>query len=369
MLDQLSYGEIAAFSSMGFIGVYSVLNIIFALKTKSKQEPTTKKQTQTSTLKSVDQAATSAAPEKVAVNWNDRLNKGLESSRKNIWHKIANLVTGKKLDNEIIEEVEEILFSADISPMIVDRLLEDMKTEFDSGQGEFKDWIKNYFKNILNPVQEKSDLDFWKGKHQGLKVVMIVGVNGAGKTTTIGKLATHLSNSGSKVVVAACDTFRAAAVEQLEVWSQRAGCEIVKGVDGGDPSGVAYDAVAKAKKMGADYCLIDTAGRLHTAGNLMDELSKTKRVIQKIDQNAPHATLLVLDAVTGQNAIKQAEEFNKALELSGLIFTKCDGSSKAGSAVSIVDQLKVPISWIGVGEQVEDLNEFAVDDYLNALIS
>jgi fused signal recognition particle receptor len=203
---------------------------------------------------------------------------------------------------------------------------------------------------------------------QGPKVIMIVGVNGAGKTTTIGKLATKLKSQGAKVVVGACDTFRAAAVEQLEVWCSRAGVEIVKAAEGADPSGVAYDTVAKAKEINADYCIIDTAGRLHTKSNLMDELVKTKKVMSKVIPDAPHETLLVVDAITGQNALRQADEFNKSLNLSGLIFTKCDGSSKAGSAVSIVETLQVPIVYIGVGEDVEDLDIFDLDSFLNALL-
>jgi fused signal recognition particle receptor len=197
---------------------------------------------------------------------------------------------------------------------------------------------------------------------------MIVGVNGAGKTTTIGKLATRLQKTGAKVVVGACDTFRAAAIEQLEVWCKRAGVEMVKAAHGADPSGVAYETFQKAKSMAADYCIIDTAGRLHNNSNLMEELKKTQRVLTKLDSSAPHEVFLVVDAITGQNALRQAEEFNKALNLTGLIFTKCDGSAKAGSGVTMVDNLKVPIVLIGVGEQVEDLDQFNTEQYLNALL-
>jgi fused signal recognition particle receptor len=197
---------------------------------------------------------------------------------------------------------------------------------------------------------------------------MIVGVNGAGKTTTIGKLATKLKAQGAKVIVGACDTFRAAAVDQLQVWCDRAGVDMVRAKDGADPSGVAYDTVAKAFSENYDYCLIDTAGRLHTNQNLMDELTKTKRVMSKINADAPQEVLLVLDAITGQNALKQAQEFNKALQLTGIIFTKCDGSAKAGSAVGIVDHLKVPITYIGVGESVDDLHLFDLEDYLKTLV-
>ena len=197
---------------------------------------------------------------------------------------------------------------------------------------------------------------------------MVVGVNGAGKTTTIGKLATKLTAQGAKVVVGACDTFRAAAVDQLQVWCERAGAEMIRAKEGANPSGVGFDALQAALNSKADYCILDTAGRLHTKGNLMEELAKSKNVLKKLDSTAPHQTLLVIDAITGQNAIKQAEEFHKTLELSGLILTKCDGSSKAGSAVSIVQSLGVPITYIGVGESVDDLNNFNLDEYLDALL-
>jgi fused signal recognition particle receptor len=197
---------------------------------------------------------------------------------------------------------------------------------------------------------------------------MVVGVNGAGKTTTIGKLATKLRSQGANVVVGACDTFRAAAVDQLQVWCDRAGAKMIRAKEGANPSGVGYDALLAAINDKADYCILDTAGRLHTKENLMDELSKSKNVLKKLDPNAPHQILLVIDAITGQNALRQAEEFHKTLGLTGLIFTKCDGSSKAGSAVSIVEQLKLPIAYIGVGETAEDLDIFKADDYLHALL-
>ena len=209
---------------------------------------------------------------------------------------------------------------------------------------------------------------FDESKRGKTKVIMVVGVNGAGKTTTIGKLATKLTSQGANVVVGACDTFRAAAVDQLQVWCDRAGATMIRAKEGSNPSGVGYEALQTALTEKADYCILDTAGRLHTKGNLMDELAKSKNVLKKLDENAPHQVLLVIDAITGQNAIRQAEEFNKTLDLTGLIFTKCDGSSKAGSAVSIVQSLKVPITYIGVGESVEDLNNFNLDEYLGALL-
>jgi len=223
----------------------------------------------------------------------------------------------------------------------------------------------------MSPIQASlnSALTEYNPQDKGqTKVIMVVGVNGAGKTTTIGKLATKFRAEGASVVVGACDTFRAAAVDQLQIWCDRAGATMIRAKEGSNPSGVGYDTLQAALNAKADYCILDTAGRLHTKENLMEELTKSKNVLKKLDPNAPHHILLVIDAITGQNAIRQAEEFHKALDLNALIFTKCDGSSKAGSAVSIVSQLKLPIAYIGVGESAEDLDIFNLDDYLNALL-
>lgn len=302
-------------------------------------------------------------------NWQNRLSHGLAKARSEIWGRVFSILKADKLSSEDVERLEEILYGADMSPKIVSELIDILqkKTLNEESPLEF---IENFLEGKMEESQRKINQNLLRfdSSDKNLKVVMIVGVNGAGKTTTIGKLATKLKNEGAKVVVGACDTFRAAAVEQLEVWCKRAGVDIIKAHEGADPSGVAYDAVKVARESGADYCIIDTAGRLHTKSNLMEELAKTKRVMSKIDSNAPHEVLLVIDAITGQNALKQAEEFNKALNLTGLIFTKCDGSAKAGSAVSIVDELKVPIAYIGVGEDVEDLNLFELKPYLKALL-
>jgi len=311
-------------------------------------------------------------PVKETVSWEKRLFKGLTKTRSEIWGKIGGILGSKTMDSDVVEELEEILFTSDLSPELVDELLEKLKKiDSDDHNGNYLNHIKIFLKSKMISSQEKVNVDlykFEKNESPDPKVIMIVGVNGAGKTTTIGKLATKLRSQGATVVVGACDTFRAAAVEQLEVWCRRADVQIVKAGEGADPSGVAFDAVKKAKEIGADYCIIDTAGRLHTKSNLMDELAKTKKVMSKVIPDAPHETLLVLDAITGQNALRQAEEFNKYLNLSGLIFTKCDGSSKAGSAVSIVQSLSVPIVYIGVGEDVEDLDIFNLDAFLNALL-
>ena len=310
-------------------------------------------------------------PKVDSVSWDKRLFKGLAKTRGEVWSKIGTILGSKTLSDDVVDELEEILFTSDLSTQIVDELLSELKKFKSSDSDEnYLSFIKAFLKEKMQVSQDKvnKDLYTFNQKHTSPKVIMIVGVNGAGKTTTIGKLATKLKAQGAQVVVGACDTFRAAAVEQLEVWCGRAGVEIVKGAQNADPTGVAFDAVKKAKEVGADYCIIDTAGRLHTKSNLMDELAKTKKVMSKVLPDAPHETLLVVDAITGQNALRQAQEFNNTLGLTGLIFTKCDGSSKAGSAVSIVKNLEVPIVYIGVGEDVEDLDIFNLETFLDALL-
>lgn len=312
------------------------------------------------------------AEKPVGKSWSQRLSEGLSKTRGDVWGKVTGLLSKSGLSDEEFEQIEEILYASDLAPAMIGELLDRLQGQYkkdEEGQ-DFLPMIKGFLKEKMDSAQAKAPQDLYefKGSTGSPKVIMIVGVNGAGKTTTIGKLATKLKSQGAKVIVGACDTFRAAAVEQLEVWCQRAGVDIVKANEGANPSGVAYETVERAVNENADYCIIDTAGRLHTATNLMDELAKTKRVMSKVMPDAPHEVLLVVDAITGQNALRQAQEFHKSLDLTGLIFTKCDGSSKAGSAVSIVNALSVPVAYIGVGENVEDLNQFNLDDYLDALL-
>lgn len=323
------------------------------------------------TEQEVSETATVPETKEVEVpklNWRDRLSLGLAKSRSDVWGRIGQLFSASTPQ---LDEIEEILYTADLPTGLVNELLQNLESK---GKGksssEIQDIVYEFMQEKMQSVQKNAHQDVFAFKSSGLgpRVIMIVGVNGAGKTTTIGKMATKLKSQGAKVIVGACDTFRAAAVDQLQVWCDRAGVDMVRAKDGADPSGVAYDTVAKAYSEGHDYCLIDTAGRLHTNQNLMDELAKTKKVMGKINSNAPHEVLLVLDAITGQNALKQAQEFNRALQLTGIIFTKCDGSAKAGSAVGIVDQLRVPITYIGVGESVDDLIAFDLDSYLKTLI-
>ena len=325
----------------------------------------------TSVTTTAVETKTVAAPVAVApiVSWSDRLSMGLARARQDVWGKLLHSL-GK--NDGSFDEAEEILYTADLPPTLVEELITALqkKSSAITDEASLKNTLAEFLRTKLSPFHspEKRDPLEFKGSTGTPRVIMIVGVNGAGKTTTIGKLAAKLRGQGARVVVGACDTFRAAAVDQLQIWCDRAGADIVRAKDGADPSGVAFETVARAQREGHDFCLVDTAGRLHTATGLMDELAKTKRVMSKVDPAFPHEVWLVIDAITGQNALKQAAEFNKALGLTGLVFTKCDGSSKAGSAVAIVDQLKVPIAYIGVGEGVDDLQPFSVDEYVEALV-
>jgi fused signal recognition particle receptor len=348
---------------IGIISVVIFIVVFFVIQKKKSKK--TSKPIELKELEKVSEQEILQAPKK---SWAERLNLGLEKSKFEVWGRIGQLFSGQS--SVPLDEIEEILYTADIPTNLVQELLEKLESQ---GKGKSSNQIQElvftFMKEKMNAVQAgMSQNSFLNPEKSKTKVIMIVGVNGAGKTTTIGKLATKLKAQGAKVIVGACDTFRAAAVDQLQVWCERAGVEMVRAKDGADPSGVAYDTVAKAYSGSYDYCLIDTAGRLHTNQNLMEELIKTKRVMSKINSEAPQEVLLVLDAITGQNALKQAQEFHKALNLTGIIFTKCDGSAKAGSAVGIVDQLKVPIAFIGVGEQVEDLETFDLDLYLKTLV-
>ncbi len=322
-----------------------------------------------------------ATPEKVghppgpsgpasAKPWPERLRTGLASSRQQVWGKLTGLLARGDLAEESWEEVEELLYGADLRPELVEELVFHLRQQVrtgEVGEGQIKDSLFAFLKDKMAAVQA-TVVGRETAPAERPCVIAFVGINGAGKTTTLGKLAARLNAGGAKVVVGACDTFRAAAVEQLNTWCERAGVSIVSAKAGTAPSGVGHQALQTALQERADYCLLDTAGRLPTHGNLMQELAKFKRVLAKLDPRAPQHIWLVMDAITGQNGLVQAEEFHRTLGLTGLIFTKCDSSSRAGSAVSIVERLKLPIRYIGVGEGIEDLNTFDLDQYLRALL-
>ncbi len=297
------------------------------------------------------------------------LRKGLAATRGGFMARLKALFVGKKeIDPAILEQMEEIMISSDVGVKTTQSILERLREKLQKNELADSDavWaaLRAEATRILDVGQaEARSRD---AKHKPM-VVLMVGVNGVGKTTTIGKLATKWNSEGKKVVLAAGDTFRAAAVQQLEVWGKRVGAEVVKGKEGADPGAVAFEATKKAHEMGADILLVDTAGRLHTKVNLMDEIKKVKRTIAKAMDGAPHETLLVLDATTGQNALTQAALFKEALELTGLILTKLDGTAKGGVVLGVCDELKVPVRYIGLGERAEDLREFVAVDFVEAL--
>ncbi len=302
----------------------------------------------------------------------DKLKSGLSKTRSAIFNRISEVITGKvKLDEEVFSELEEILITSDIGVDLSLNIIEEVKkkliTESQRNEETIHKVMKESLIEVLNRTTNLTDFepDFEKFKPF---VILVVGVNGVGKTTTIGKMAHNFYQSGQKVIIGAADTFRAAANEQLEVWAKRANVSIVQKESGSDPSSVVYETVKKAIDEKIDVVLIDTAGRLHTKTNLMEELSKIKRVIKKLLDHAPNETFLVVDGSTGQNAILQAKSFAKSVELTGLIITKLDGTAKGGIVFQIAKELQLKIPYIGVGEGINDLQNFDSKLFVNSLV-
>ena len=298
----------------------------------------------------------------------ERLSKGLARTRGGFIAKLGRLFSGKsELDDEMLDQVEEILFSADIGVRTSQELIDSLRASLGKGEIQSPDavWahIRQRSREILTG-QGARPLSVEGGRPY---VILVLGVNGVGKTTTIGKLAARLKDQGHSVLLAAGDTFRAAAVEQLGVWADRAGCPMVRGKDQADPTSVIVDAVKKAQAEHIDVVLADTAGRLHTKVDLMDELQKVRRALSKRAEGAPHETILVLDATTGQNAIAQARMFKQAMEVTGLVLTKLDGTAKGGVVLGIVNELGLPIRFIGIGEKQQDLRPFDPEAFVEAL--
>ncbi len=294
-----------------------------------------------------------------------RLARRLGRTREKIGGSIERITLGKKIDEEVLDELEEVLVTADLGVPTTLKLIEGLRgrvrrKELDDARA-LKNALQEGIVDILSRAGEAP-----RREHDP-HVIMVVGVNGVGKTTTIGKLAHHFSQEGRKVLLAAADTFRAAAAEQLEVWARRAGAPLVRGRDGSDPSAVAFDAVEAARARGRDLVIIDTAGRLHTQVNLMEELKKIHRVVGKKLEGAPHEVLLVLDATTGQNAVSQAKLFNQAVPLSGIVLTKLDGTAKGGVVVAIAGEMGLPILYVGLGEKIEDLRPFEPQGFAAAI--
>jgi len=299
----------------------------------------------------------------------EKLKKGLSKTHQGFVEKIDQLFLGKKeIDQDVLDELEGLLFEADLGVKTSHQLLEGVRQGLKRGElqepEKVKEFIKQEILRILKSGENPLSIDFSLTKPF---VFMVVGVNGVGKTTTIGKIAHQYSSEGKKILIGAADTFRAAAVEQLQIWADRVGADLIKQSKGTDPSAVAFDSIHAAKARNVDLVFIDTAGRLHTKVNLMEEVKKVKRIVGRECPGAPHEVLLVLDATTGQNAISQAKLFNEAIGVTGIALTKLDGTAKGGIIVGITQDLNIPIRFIGVGEGIDDLREFNASEFVQAL--
>jgi len=302
----------------------------------------------------------------------ETLDKGLEKSKNSFLDKLSKAVAGKsKVDDDVLDNLEEILVTSDVGVnttlKVITRIEARVARDKYVGTDELNQILREEIAGLLSEVDSGNATDFVVPVHdKGPHVIMVVGVNGVGKTTTIGKLAHQFKNAGKKVVLGAADTFRAAAIDQLQVWADRTGVPIVKQAMGSDPASVAFDTLQSAVADNADVVIIDTAGRLHNKVNLMNELTKVKRVMQKVVPDAPHDVLLVLDGSTGQNAFEQAKQFTAATEVTSLAVTKLDGTAKGGVVIGISDQFQIPVKYIGVGEGVEDLQVFNKFEFVDS---
>ena len=303
--------------------------------------------------------------EKTGMGFLDKLKNGLKKTKNAIFGQIDNVLKAfVKVDEDLLEELEELLIMSDVGVNATEEIIERLRAQIKDGRLKEKDQVTSALKEILaDMIGEGGDLNLTTTP----SIILVIGVNGAGKTTSIGKISNRLIKRGKRVVVAAADTFRAAAIDQLNVWCERSGAEIVKQNEGSDPAAVVYDAIQYAKKRKADVLIVDTAGRLHNKTNLMNELAKINRVIDKECPDAARENLLVLDATTGQNAILQAKEFRQAANITGLVLNKLDGTAKGGIVISIKNELGIPVKFIGVGEKIDDMQEFKADEFVEAL--
>lgn len=301
----------------------------------------------------------------------ETLDKGLEKSKSSFFEKLSKAVAGKsKVDDDVLDNLEEVLIASDVGVQttlkIIERIEERVSKDKYLGTQELNQILREEIAGLLSETNTGNEIEFTTPNSIKPYVIMVVGVNGVGKTTTIGKLAAQFTKNGKKVILGAADTFRAAAIDQLQVWADRVGVPIVKQEMGSDPASVAYDTLKSAVAQNADVVIIDTAGRLHNKINLMNELTKVKRVMQKVIEQAPHEVLLVLDGSTGQNAFEQAKQFTKATEVTALAITKLDGTAKGGVVIGISDQFKIPVKYIGVGEGVNDLQVFNKFEFVDS---
>jgi fused signal recognition particle receptor len=304
----------------------------------------------------------------------ESLDEGLQKTKENFFSKVSKAIAGKStVDEEVLDNLEEALVSADVgidtTVTIIDQIEKRVAKDKYLNINELNKILQEEIENILIDAPSSNSYDFHSELPSRPYIILVVGVNGVGKTTTIGKLSYNFKQAGKSVLLGAADTFRAAAVDQLTIWSERVGVPIVKQAMGSDPAAVAYDTVQSALSRGSDVVLIDTAGRLHNKAHLMDELSKIKRSIQKITPGAPHEVLLVLDGSTGQNALEQAKHFTAATDVTALAITKLDGTAKGGVVLAIANQFKIPVKFIGVGEKVEDLIVFDKHEFVDSLFS
>ena len=297
----------------------------------------------------------------------DKLKNGLSKTKTSFDEKMNDIFSNfRKVDEELLEELEEALIMSDVGTTTASKIIENLRQRVKKENIKDEEGVKEALRKEIQEIFDETDSTL--NLETTPSVILVVGVNGVGKTTSIGKIANRLRQDGKKVVVAAADTFRAAAVEQLEIWANRAGCDIVKRQEGVDPASVVYDAIKITKEKNADVLICDTAGRLHNKKYLMDELIKIKRVIDKELPNASEEVLMVLDATTGQNAILQVQAFKEAVDITGIILTKLDGTAKGGAVIGIVNENKVPVKFIGVGEKTDDMEIFNSEDFVKALI-
>lgn len=303
----------------------------------------------------------------MALGFFSRLKKGLSRSTQKLGGGLTSVFTKRKLDDEALEELEDLLITADLGPAVAERIIDSFRsTRFGTEvtDEEIRTALADEIASVLEPVAIPFEPDPAHKPH----VVLVVGVNGVGKTTTIGKMARSFSEQGKKVMMVAGDTFRAAAVEQLQVWGERTGCQVIAGAPNADAAGLAFEGLKRAKAQDADLLFVDTAGRLHNKSALMEELAKIIRVMRKFDETAPHSVLLVLDATTGQNAMEQVRVFRELVNVTGLVVTKLDGSARGGIVVALADSFGLPVHAVGVGEQVEDLRPFSAQDFAKGLV-
>ena len=308
----------------------------------------------------------SAEPERPSLF--KRLRAKLNSGNSWLTYDLANLLPGGRIDDAVLEELETRLITADVGVETTERILEGLRKKVQRKELGNLDALLAALRSALLEILQPSSVPLVIDGSIKPFAILVVGVNGAGKTTTIGKLAHYMRAQDMKVMLAAGDTFRAAAVEQLQVWGERNGVPVIAQATGADPAAVAFDGLQAAKARGVDVIMVDTAGRLHTQSNLMEELKKVKRVLSRVDPSAPHEVLLVLDASQGQNALQQARLFNEALGVTGVVITKLDGTAKGGIVFALASELKVPIRFIGVGESIEDFNEFDAEAFVDALL-